>query len=125
MIRTVAERGIVADAVQRPEEWIEQRLAQHRNPGGPLLHPQSNGRWIQVSERKTQDGGTVGLFTDVTELKRREEALAEAIDTKDQSLRIAGRTRHDRVRHPVHGRTLCGCGWRTGRSAGSGTFLRK
>ena len=80
MIRTVVERGIVADAVQRPEEWIAQRLAQHRNPGGPLLHPQSDGRWIQISERKTQDGGTVGVFTDVTELKRREQEVAAARD---------------------------------------------
>ncbi|HSA79832.1 MAG TPA: response regulator [Geminicoccaceae bacterium] len=77
IIRTVAERGIVADAVGRPQEWIDQRLAQHRNPSGPLLHPQSDGRWIQISERKTQDGGTVGAFTDVTELKRAEEALRE------------------------------------------------
>ena len=42
-------------------------------PSGSLLHPQSDGRWIQISERKTQDGGTVGVFTEVTELKRREE----------------------------------------------------
>ncbi len=41
MIRTVIERGIVADAVERPQEWIAQRLAQHRNPSGPLLHPRA------------------------------------------------------------------------------------
>ena len=76
MLRTVIERGIVADAVERPQEWMARRLAQHRNPGGPLLL-QSDGRWIHVSERKTQDGGTVGVFTDVTELKRAEEALRE------------------------------------------------
>ena len=76
MLRTVIERGIVADAVERPHEWMARRLAQHRNPGGPLLL-QSDGRWIHVSERKTQDGGTVGVFTDVTELKRAEEALRE------------------------------------------------
>ena len=52
------------------------KTCQHRNPGGPLLL-QSDGRWIHVSERKTQDGGTVGVFTDVTELKRAEEALRE------------------------------------------------
>jgi signal transduction histidine kinase/CheY-like chemotaxis protein/PAS domain-containing protein len=77
IIKTVAERGIVAEAVGRPQEWVEQRLAQHRNPSGPLMHPQSDGRWIQISERKTQDGGIVGAFTDVTELKRAEEALRE------------------------------------------------
>jgi signal transduction histidine kinase/CheY-like chemotaxis protein len=87
IIKTVAERRIVADAVERPQEWIEQRLAQHRNPGAPLLHPQSDGRWIQISERKTQDGGTVGAFTDVTELKRREQELAAARDEAMQATR--------------------------------------
>jgi signal transduction histidine kinase/CheY-like chemotaxis protein/PAS domain-containing protein len=76
MLRTVVERGIVAEAAERPQEWIARRLAQHRDPGGPFLL-QSDGRWIQVSERKTQDDGTVGVFTDVTELKRAEEALRE------------------------------------------------
>src|SRR5918994_1662048 len=77
MVRTVAERSIVADAVARPQEWVEERIARHRQPSGPFLQPQRDGRWIQISERKTQDGGTVGVFTDVTELKRREEALRE------------------------------------------------
>jgi signal transduction histidine kinase/CheY-like chemotaxis protein len=77
MIRTGIERSIVADAVARPREWVEERLARHRNPGGPFLQPQRDGRWIQISERKTRDGGTVGVYTDVTELKRAEEALRE------------------------------------------------
>jgi len=87
LIKTVAERGIVADAVARPQEWIEQRLARHRNPGGPFLHHQWDGRWIQISERQTQDGGTVGVFTDVTELKRREEELAAARDEATEAQR--------------------------------------
>ena len=84
MIRTVVERAIVSDAVHRPEEWIARRLAQHRNPSGPFLL-ESDGRWIQVSERKTHDGGTVGVFTDVTELKRREQELAAARDEAMQA----------------------------------------
>ncbi|SEQ14590.1 PAS domain S-box-containing protein [Amphritea atlantica] len=41
-----------------------------------------NGRWFQVSERPTLDGGLVILYTDITELKqnetaRRERALAD------------------------------------------------
>ena len=88
MLRMVVERGIVADAVERPEEWVERRLAQHRSPGEPFLQPQRDGRWIQISERKTRDGGTVGVFTDVTELKRREEELAKAIEAKDTALQL-------------------------------------
>jgi PAS domain S-box-containing protein len=78
LLKSAVERGILADA--GAQEWVEQRLARHRNPEGPFLHHQWDGRWIQISERKTQDGGTVGVFTDVTELKRREEELATARD---------------------------------------------
>ncbi|MGH6943309.1 MAG: PAS domain-containing protein, partial [Geminicoccaceae bacterium] len=78
ILERVAERGIVVDAAEQPREWIKRRLAQHRNPGRPLLHRQSDGRWIQIGERKTQDGGTVAVFTEVTELKRAEEALQES-----------------------------------------------
>jgi signal transduction histidine kinase/CheY-like chemotaxis protein len=85
MVRTVAKRSIVADAVGRPQEWVEERIARHRNPSEPFLQPQRDGRWIQISERKTQDGGTVGVFTDVTELKRREEEVAAARDEAMQA----------------------------------------
>jgi PAS domain S-box-containing protein len=87
LIETVVERAIVADAVAQPQEWVEQRLAQHRNPKGLILHQQWDGRWIQIGERKTQDGGTVGVFTEVTELKRREEELAAARDEATEAQR--------------------------------------
>ena len=47
-----------------------------------LLYRLQNGRWLQVSERPTQEGGRVILFTDITEVKqsetvRREQAVAQ------------------------------------------------
>ncbi|WP_442796119.1 NahK/ErcS family hybrid sensor histidine kinase/response regulator [Pseudomonas sp. LF19] len=47
-----------------------------------LLYRLQGGRWLQVSERPTQDGGRVMLFTDITEVKhsetrRREQAVAQ------------------------------------------------
>src|SRR3954452_15221067 len=76
--RAAAERGLVRDVAGRTEAWLERRLALHPEPPGPLLHAQSDGRWIQVSERRTRDGGTVAVFTDVTGLKRAEQALLAA-----------------------------------------------
>jgi len=78
MARTAAERGIIHDAVGRVDEWLERRLALHRNPLGPYVQAQSDGRWIQLSERRTRDSGTVAVFTDVTELKCAEQALQTA-----------------------------------------------
>ncbi len=86
IIRIVAERGIVADAAGRIEEWIQDRLAKHRNPSGPHLQPQSDGRWVQISERKTQAGGTVGVFTEITELKLAQQAADAAREQAERSL---------------------------------------
>ncbi|HDS1819660.1 TPA: PAS domain-containing protein [Pseudomonas putida] len=54
-----------------------------------LLYRLQNGRWLQVSERPTCEGGRVILFTDITEVKlsetlRREQAVAQ----KSQLIRL-------------------------------------
>jgi PAS domain S-box-containing protein len=77
IIRRAAERGYVKDAEGRVEEWIAERLQQHRNPGEPQVQRRGNGRWVMVSERRTEDGGTVAVYSDITELKQREQDLTE------------------------------------------------
>lgn len=77
IIRRAAERGYIRDAEGRTSEWVDQRLARHREPGEPHIQRRSDGRWVLISERKTEDGGTVAVYSDVTELKQREEELAQ------------------------------------------------
>jgi PAS domain S-box-containing protein len=77
IIRRAAERGHVTDAQGRVEEWVAERLRQHRNPGEPQVLHRNDGRWIMVSERRTEDGGTVAVYSDITELKQREQDLTE------------------------------------------------
>jgi signal transduction histidine kinase len=61
------------EAVADPEAWLKWRTEQHRNPPDlPLTIQWSDGRWFSVLERRTTDGGRVGLWTDITEQKRRE-----------------------------------------------------
>ena len=56
---------------------------EHRGKGNePTVYRLHNGRWVQVSERPTREGGLVVLYTDITEVKisetmRREQALAQ------------------------------------------------
>jgi PAS domain S-box-containing protein len=85
--RMAGERGVVRDAAGRVDEWAEWRIAEHRNPSGPHVHTQSDGRWIQVSERKTTDGGTVAVFADITDVKRQQQELVAADRAKDAALR--------------------------------------
>jgi PAS domain S-box-containing protein len=77
IVRRSAERGYVKDAEGRVEEWVAERLAMHRNPSEPQIQQRSDGRWVMVSERRTEDGGAVAVYSDITQLKQREEDLTE------------------------------------------------
>ncbi|MGI9449150.1 MAG: sensor histidine kinase [Geminicoccaceae bacterium] len=57
---------------------LYQRLAEHHLSDYVVERQLPNGRWILVNEHRTDDGGTVVLHTDITELKHREAALASS-----------------------------------------------
>src|SRR5215472_2223176 len=84
LIRRAAERGDIEEAQGRIEEWVEERLARHHNPSAAFVQQRGGGRWVLVSERKTDDGGTVAVYSDVTELKQREEELSVKTKTLEQ-----------------------------------------
>ncbi|MFL6825095.1 MAG: PAS-domain containing protein [Bradyrhizobium sp.] len=77
IIRNAAERGEIEDATGHVEQWVQKRLHQHRNPGPPQVQRRSGGRWLMISERHTADGGTVAVYSDISELKHREESLSD------------------------------------------------
>jgi PAS domain S-box-containing protein len=84
ILRNAVAKGEVRDAEGRGEAWIAERLARHRNPKGTHLQRRSDGRWIQINERKTDDGGTVATYTDITDVKQAEQAIQES----EQRLRV-------------------------------------
>jgi PAS domain S-box-containing protein len=87
IIRRAAEGGRVEDAAGRTDAWVAERLAQHRDPGAPILQRRTDGRWIQVTERRTHDGGIVAVYSDITDLKRAEQALHESVERYDLAIR--------------------------------------
>lgn len=77
IIRGGVARGQYQEAVGNEAAWVEQRLAAHVNPGGAIEQKLDDGRWVRIEERKTRDGGIVGVRVDVTELKKREDELTQ------------------------------------------------
>ena len=79
-LRTGVARGDYPDAVGREEEWLAARLAKLKNPTGER-HEQrlSDGRWLMIEERRTADGGVIGLRVDITQMKRQAAALEDAL----------------------------------------------
>jgi len=91
VIRYAATAGLVEEARGRTEEWLAERLARRREPAGPYVQRHSGGRWLQINERKTEDGGTVAVYMDVTELKRREQELRDAKEQAEAATQAKSR----------------------------------
>jgi adenylate cyclase len=68
-----------------PHEWIAERMRQHAAPFSAVEYTYQGNRWVRISERKTQDGGTVTVYTDITELKHRQIELEQAREQAEQA----------------------------------------
>lgn len=55
--------------------WIVERLQRHEEAQGYYELHTSTDRWLLVTERRTHEGYTVGIYTDITDRKRADEAL--------------------------------------------------
>jgi signal transduction histidine kinase/CheY-like chemotaxis protein len=106
IMREGARRGQYPQAVGDIEAFIDEmdRWRHANNPPIERLLP--DGRWVLITERSTPDGGTVGIRTDITPLKRAMEELASARDTAraagEAKSQFLARMSHE-LRTPLNG----------------------
>ncbi|MCB2079672.1 MAG: PAS-domain containing protein, partial [Novosphingobium sp.] len=81
IIEVIAGSGRTIGSLISPDRWIADRLARHARADGAHIQALSDGRWVQISELHTSEGGTVGIYTDVTEVK--------AQDARDRARELA------------------------------------
>ncbi len=106
LIREGARRGQYPQAGPDLEAFVSEIQVWHRSDQPPMERLLPDGRWILVTERRTPDGGTVGIRTDITPLKRAmadlgaaRDAAAAATETKS---RFLARMSHE-LRTPLNG----------------------
>jgi PAS domain S-box-containing protein len=85
VVRETLNRNVWEASGVDTETLLQQAIARHEDV--PSLHEiqYPDGRCIQQSKRRTSDGGIVSVYSDITELKRRE---AEIFETQDRHRRL-------------------------------------
>src|SRR6516162_9446698 len=76
LARNSVALGLVEEAKGRAEEWIAARLTKHRQPSEAHVQRRSDGHWIHINERKTTEGGTVAVYTNITAIKNAKKKSA-------------------------------------------------
>ncbi|AZO09085.1 PAS domain S-box protein [Mesorhizobium sp. M3A.F.Ca.ET.080.04.2.1] len=97
--RAVLEERMLAFASER-------RLANANGPhGGVTLERQlSDGRWLQVNELRTRDGGIVSVGSDITQIKLHQEKLVDSerrLMATIHDLSLARRAEEERAKELV------------------------
>ncbi len=83
--RRIAENAFEAELIGpefqgRRDEWVERRIALHREGRGATNEFQTrDGRWRRGGTVRMRRGGLVGLVTDVSGLKRAQEAYVAVL----------------------------------------------
>ena len=80
MIAILAETIVLENADDNSTNWFDRQMAYHASPEGSVVVQTSSGRWYNLTERKTNDDGTVLMLSDVTAIKLAEQDLQNRIE---------------------------------------------
>ncbi|CAN5368744.1 hybrid sensor histidine kinase/response regulator [soil metagenome] len=80
----IGKDGTTLGAMVAPDRWVSERMAQRMIADGGHVHALADGRWIQINELRTSEGGIVGVYTDITEVKA-EDARLRARELAEKS----------------------------------------
>ena len=87
LVSRLALSGATVGSRVAPERWLRDRVDRHRKAAGAHVQAMSDGRWIQINELRTSDGGTVGIYTDITSVKA-EDARQRAVELAERNLAL-------------------------------------
>jgi diguanylate cyclase (GGDEF)-like protein/PAS domain S-box-containing protein len=85
ILQSGVDAGHYAHSGVTPQDrrrWTEARLESHRNPKADgEVQELADGRWLQIRERRSAAGVTVGVHTDITAVKQAELAIRAIAET--------------------------------------------
>ena len=97
VLDAVVARSLVDLGSQSPQDWVAERKARREHSGG-FAEYRYGGRYIRISERRIQGGGTVAIYSDITELRQHNLELEEARELSE----VANRTKSQFLANMSH-----------------------
>jgi PAS domain S-box-containing protein len=71
------QAGLIPEALEDAKGWLAGRLASHATGGHSSETMMNTGRWYKISEHRIEALGTVCVYSDITDRKRREIELEQ------------------------------------------------
>ncbi len=107
ILREGVARGDYPEAIGQEETWLAGREAVLLAATGERQEQKlANGQWLMIEDRRTSDGGSIGLRVDITELKVQAEALEQALARAEAASRAKSEFLSDMshaLRTPLNG----------------------
>src|ERR1700688_597232 len=97
VLDAVVSRSLVDLGSQSPQDWVAERKARREHSGG-FAEYRYGGRYIRISERRIQGGGTVAIYSDITELRQHNLELEQARELSE----VANRTKSQFLANMSH-----------------------
>jgi len=80
ILRTSLAGDRMRELVDDKEAWFSARMQKFRQPVSQEEQRLQDGRWLRHDDRRTPDGGAIGMRIDITGLKQREDWLRQLFD---------------------------------------------
>lgn len=97
VLEAVVSRALVDLGNQSAQDWMAERWARREHSGG-FAEYRYGGRYVRISERRIQGGGTVAVYSDITELRQHNLELEEARELSE----VANRTKSQFLANMSH-----------------------
>ncbi|CAN7656813.1 adenylate/guanylate cyclase domain-containing protein [Mesorhizobium sp. LjNodule214] len=89
VVRKSIERGHILIPHGGIDEWVAERIEHHRNPHGLTVQQRANGVWVEIGERRAENGDIVAIYTDITEHRNFEAQIIAARENAERAKDVA------------------------------------